>query len=187
MAALYIFHESPAHTFGNTFVADALADVLKFLSCVTVALTLAYSRSYLTERGLFRGETFALMMFALLGMMVMISANHFLLLYLGLELMSLSLYAMIALQRESGQAVEAAMKYFVLGALSSGLLLYGMSMIYGATPDVARVATTVFAGGVKRRCSLSAWCSSSRPSPSSSAPFRTTCGCPTCTRARRRR
>jgi NADH-quinone oxidoreductase subunit N len=82
----------------------------------------------------------------------MISANHFLLLYLGLELMSLSLYAMIALQRESGQAVEAAMKYFVLGALASGLLLYGMSMIYGATGtlDVARVATTVFAGGVNK-------------------------------------
>ncbi|HEY2863741.1 MAG TPA: NADH-quinone oxidoreductase subunit NuoN [Casimicrobiaceae bacterium] len=147
--SLYVFHESPAHTFGNTFIADALADVLKFLSCVTVALTLLYSRSYLEPRGLFRGETFALMMFALLGMMVMISANHFLLLYLGLELMSLSLYAMIALQRDSGRAVEAAMKYFVLGALASGLLLYGMSMIYGATGtlDVARVATTVFAGG----------------------------------------
>ncbi|MEP6997442.1 MAG: NADH-quinone oxidoreductase subunit NuoN [Betaproteobacteria bacterium] len=150
--SLYVFHESPVHTFGNTFIADALADVLKFLSCITVALTLAYSRTYLAARGLFRGETFALMMFALLGMMVMISASHFLLLYLGLELMSLSLYAMIALQRESGKAVEAAMKYFVLGALASGLLLYGMSMIYGATGtlEVARVATTVFAGGVNK-------------------------------------
>ena len=150
--SLYVFHESPAHTFGNTFVADALADVLKFLSCVTVALTLAYSRTYLSARGLFRGETFVLMMFALLGMMIMISANHFLLLYLGLELMSLSLYAMIALQRDSRQAVEAAMKYFVLGALASGLLLYGMSMIYGATGtlDVTRVAATVFAGGVNK-------------------------------------
>ena len=150
--SLYVFHESPAHTFGNTFIADALADVLKFLSCVTVALTLAYSRTYLEARGLFRGETFALMMFALLGMMVMISANHFLLLYLGLELMSLSLYAMIALQRDSAQSVEASMKYFVLGALASGLLLYGMSMIYGATGtlDVPRVAATVFAGGVNK-------------------------------------
>lgn len=150
--SLYVFHEAPVHTFGNTFIADALADVLKFLSCLSVALTLAYSRTYLVSRGLFRGETFALMMFALLGMMVMISANHFLTLYLGLELMSLSLYAMIALQRDASAPVEAAMKYFVLGALASGLLLYGMSMIYGATGtlDIGRVATTVFAGGVSK-------------------------------------
>ena len=147
-----VFHQAPEQTFGHTFIADAMADVLQFLSCVTVALVLAYSRSYLTERGLFRGETFTLMMFALLGMMVMISAASFLTLYLGLELMSLSLYAMIALQRDSRVAVEAAMKYFVLGALASGLLLYGMSMIYGATGtlDIARVATTVFGGGVSK-------------------------------------
>ena len=102
--SLYVFHESPAHTFGNTFIADALADVLKFLSCVTVALTLAYSRSYLAARGLFRGETFALMMFALLGMMVMISAGNFITLYMGLELHSLSLYALVAMHRKSKQA-----------------------------------------------------------------------------------
>ena len=147
-----VFHQAPEQTFGNTFIADAMADVLQFLSCVTVVLVLAYSRTYLTERGLFRAETFTLMMFALLGMMVMISAASFLTLYLGLELMSLSLYAMIALQRDSRVAVEAAMKYFVLGALASGLLLYGLSMIYGATGtlDIARVATTVFAGGVSK-------------------------------------
>ncbi|MGH8798939.1 MAG: NADH-quinone oxidoreductase subunit NuoN [Casimicrobiaceae bacterium] len=150
--SLYVFHQTPVHTFGDTFIADALADVLKFLSCVTVALTLTYSRSYLVERGLFRGETFALMMFALLGMMVMISASHFLTLYLGLELMSLCSYAMIALWRDSSSAVEAAMKYFVLGALASGLLLYGMSMIYGATGtlEISRVAAAVFAGGVNK-------------------------------------
>ena len=89
-------------------VDDMLGDVLKFVSYFVVGFTLFYSRDYLTARGLFRGETFVLALFALLGMMVMISANHFLLLYLGLELMSLSLYAMIALQRESGHAVELA-------------------------------------------------------------------------------
>jgi NADH-quinone oxidoreductase subunit N len=150
--SLYVFHETPVRTFGNAFVADALADLLKFFSCITVVLTLLYSRVYLTARGLFRGETFVLTMFALLGMMVMISAAHFLTLYLGLELMSLSLYAMVALQRDSDVAVEASMKYFVLGALASGLLLYGMSMIYGATGslEINQVAVTVFSGHANR-------------------------------------
>jgi len=150
--SLYVFHETPVRAFGNVFVADALADLLKFFSCITVVLTLLYSRVYLTARGLFRGETFVLTMFALLGMMVMISAAHFLTLYLGLELMSLSLYAMVALQRDSNVAVEASMKYFVLGALASGLLLYGMSMIYGATGslEINQVAVTVFTGRANR-------------------------------------
>jgi len=150
--SLYVFHETPVHTFGGTFIADALADLLKFFSCITVILTLLYSRVYLAARGLFRGETFVLMMFSLLGMMVMISAGHFLTLYLGLELMSLSLYAMVALQRDSDVAVEASMKYFVLGALASGLLLYGMSMVYGATGslDIDRVAVSVFTGNANR-------------------------------------
>jgi NADH-quinone oxidoreductase subunit N len=149
---LYVFHETPVRVFGNVFVADALADLLKFFSCVTVILTLIYSRVYLTARGLFRGEIFVLMMFALLGMMVMISAGSFITLYLGLELMSLSLYAMIALQRESDVAVEASMKYFVLGALASGLLLYGLSMVYGATGslDINQVAIVVFSGHANR-------------------------------------
>jgi len=149
---LYVFHGAPVRTFNNTFVADAFGDLLKFLSCVVVIVTLLYSRSYLAARGLFRGETFVLMMFALLGMMVMISANHLLTLYLGLELMSLALYAMIALQRESPVAVEAAMKYFVLGALASGLLLYGMSMVYGATGslELGRIAAAVFGGQANR-------------------------------------
>ena len=92
-----------------------------------------YSRDYLMARGLERGEYYLLVLFATLGMQVMISANHFLTLYLGLELLSLAIYALVALDRESARATEAAMKYFVLGALASGLLLYGMSMIYGAT------------------------------------------------------
>jgi NADH-quinone oxidoreductase subunit N len=96
-------------------------------------------------RGLFTGEFMALTLFALLGMMVMISASHFLTLYIGLELMSLSLYAMVALQRDSATATEAAMKYFILGALASGLLLYGMSMLYGATGtlEIAAVSDTI--------------------------------------------
>jgi NADH-quinone oxidoreductase subunit N len=142
-----LFHAAPVRTFGNMFVADALADFLTFLTCMSVVLTLAYSRTYLTDRGLFRGETFVLTMFALLGMLVMISANSFLTLYLGLELQSLSLYAMVALRRDSSTAVEASMKYFVLGALASGLLLYGMSMLYGATGslDLGRVGAAIAA------------------------------------------
>ena len=108
VATLYVFHRTPVRTFGNMFVADAFGDLLTILTCLTVMAMLVYSRSYLAARGLFRGETFVLAMFALLGMLVMISANHFLTLYLGLELMSLSLYAMVALYRESGAAVEAA-------------------------------------------------------------------------------
>jgi len=124
---------STAYTFSDMFVRDPMADVLKMFVCIAVAGILVYGRSYVGLRGMYRGELFALALFATLGMMVMISASHLLLLYLGLELLSLSLYAMVALQRDSRLAVEAAMKYFVLGALASGLLLYGMSMIYGAT------------------------------------------------------
>jgi NADH-quinone oxidoreductase subunit N len=122
-----------AHVFHNMFVDDLMSDVLKLLTYLAVATMLVYSRLYLTVRGLFSGEFMVLTLFATLGMMVMISANHFLALYLGLELLSLSLYAMVALQRDSAIATEAAMKYFILGALASGLLLYGMSMLYGAT------------------------------------------------------
>ena len=124
---------STAYTFSDMFVRDPMADVLKFFVCIAVASVLIYGRTYVGVRGMYRGELFALALFATLGMMVMISASHLLMLYLGLELLSLSLYSMVALQRDSRPAVEAAMKYFVLGALASGLLLYGMSMIYGAT------------------------------------------------------
>ncbi len=121
------------HAFNAMFVDDAMARVLKVFVCISVAAMLIYGRTYCRERGLFRGELFVLSLTATLGMMVMISASHFLTLYLGLELMSLSLYSMVALSRDSAMATEAAMKYFVLGALASGMLLYGLSMIYGAT------------------------------------------------------
>src|SRR5258706_7606749 len=140
--------ETPLRALGGMFIADKLADAMKLLAYVSVSLTLFYSRTYLAARGLFRGETFVLMLTALLGMVVMISANSFVTLYLGLELMSLSLYAMIGLQRDSARAVEAAMKYFVLGAIASGLLLYGMSMLYGATGtlEITGVADAIVAG-----------------------------------------
>ncbi len=123
----------PVYTFSGMFVDDLMADALKLLTCVSVIMVLVYARAYNAARGLFRGEFFTLALFATLGMMVMISANHLLTLYMGLELLSLSLYAMVALQRDSVRATEAAMKYFVLGSLASGVLLYGMSMLYGAT------------------------------------------------------
>jgi len=134
-----------AHLFHNMFVDDLMSDVLKLLSYLAVSVMLVYSRSYLLVRGLFTGEFMVLTLFSLLGMMVMVSASHFLTLYLGLELMSLSLYAMVALQRDSATATEAAMKYFILGALASGLLLYGMSMLYGATGtlEVAAVSDAI--------------------------------------------
>ena len=120
-------------TFSNMFIRDLMADFLKLIVYLAVAVVVLYGRSYNALRGLDRGEYYLLVLFSTLGMMVMISSNHFLTIYLGLELLSLSLYTMVALDRESARATEAAMKYFVLGALASGLLLYGMSMIYGAT------------------------------------------------------
>lgn len=144
-----------AYTFNGMFVDDAMADLLKFMTYLAGIAAAIYSRQYLSDRRLMRGEYFALLLFAVLGMMVMISASNFLTLYLGLELLSLSLYAMVALQRDSAQAVEAAMKYFVLGALASGLLLYGMSMLYGLTGtlDLARM-TEVLDAGVENKVVL---------------------------------
>lgn len=134
--------------FQGMFVADALSQVLKVAALLSVAATLVLGRSYLEARGLLTGEFLCLALFGTLGMMVMISAHHFLTLYLGLELMALSQYAMVALQRDSAHATEAAMKYFVLGALASGLLLYGLSMIYGATGslELSRVADALERG-----------------------------------------
>lgn len=136
------------YAFNNMFVDDLMSDVLKLLTYLAISMMLVYSRQYLLVRGLFSGEFMALTLFATLGMMVMISANNFLTLYLGLELLSLSLYAMVALQRDSAIATEAAMKYFVLGALASGLLLYGMSMLYGATGslDIGEISSAIRSG-----------------------------------------
>ncbi len=146
-AVLTVFTTSAdtVYAFNGLFVDDLMGDVLKLMTYLAAIVSVVYSRTYLTDRGMFRGEYFALLLFAVLGMMVMISAAHFLSLYLGLELLSLSLYAMVALQRDSKVATEAAMKYFVLGALASGLLLYGMSLIYGLTGSLhlAEVAATV--------------------------------------------
>ena len=135
-------------TFSNMYVDDLLGDFLKLMVYFSVATMLVYGRRYLVVRGLDKSEFYLLVLFATLGMMVMITASHFLSLYLGLELLSLSLYALVALDRDSARATEAAMKYFVLGAMASGLLLYGMSMIYGATGtlEIGGVAQAVFHG-----------------------------------------
>jgi NADH-quinone oxidoreductase subunit N len=148
------FDPQPRLTFHNMFIDDPMADTLKVVSYLALSAMLVFSRDYLIARGLFKGELFVLLLFALLGAMVMISARHFLTLYLGLELLTLSSYALVALQRDSAAATEAAMKYFVLGALASGLLLYGMSMLYGATGslDIAAVSDAIrqgVAGGNK--------------------------------------
>lgn len=126
----------------GTFISDPLSVLLKSSVYVLTIAIFAYSRRYMESRDLFRGEYFVLGLAGVLGMMVLISAYSLLTVYLGLELMSLSLYAMVALQRDSGRASEAAMKYFVLGALASGMLLYGMSILYGLTgslgmPEIA--------------------------------------------------
>ncbi len=121
----------------STVVSDKLSAFLKVMICLVSAVVLLYSKDYLYHRGLLKGEYFFLILTSVAGMLIMTSAMHFITIYLGLELLSLSLYGLVAFQRKSGQASEAAMKYFVLGALASGLLLYGMSMIYGATGSLS--------------------------------------------------
>jgi NADH-quinone oxidoreductase subunit N len=125
------------YTLSNMFISDPMANLLKVFSYVAVAFTLIYARQYAGERGMMSGnlggEFYVLALFSLLGQMIMISANNMLIIYLGLELMSLSLYALVALRRDHAISTEAAMKYFILGALASGFLLYGISMLYGAT------------------------------------------------------
>lgn len=119
--------------FHGMYIADPMGDVLKLFSYAVVGVVFVYSREYLERSGLFKGEYFLLGLFALLGIMVMISAGSLLTIYLGVELLSLSLYALVAFDRDSGVAAESAMKYFVLGAIASGTLLYGMSILYGLT------------------------------------------------------
>ena len=150
LLVLATFPETRATTFEGAFVADPMAAVLKVFILVVSGFGLFYSRVHLEARRLMRGEYFVLGLFAVLGMLVLVSAGSFLTLYLGLELLSLSLYAMVALDRESRMASEAAMKYFVLGALASGMLLYGISMIYGSTGSLGfgAVAESVGAAGV---------------------------------------
>ncbi|MCZ6716881.1 MAG: NADH-quinone oxidoreductase subunit NuoN [Gammaproteobacteria bacterium] len=119
--------------FSGMVVADQLGTVLKLFCYAVLAVVFLYSRNYLQQRNLLKGEYFVLALFGLLGIMVMIAANNLMTMYLGLELLSLSLYSLVAINRDSVLSTEAAMKYFVLGAIASGCLLYGMSMLYGAT------------------------------------------------------
>jgi len=125
--------DASVHVFHGMFVRDPMADVLKLAIFAAVFIAFVYSREYLGERGLFRGEYYVLGLLGTCGMMVMVSASSFLTLYLGLELLSLNLYALVAFNRDSPLSTEAAMKYFVLGAIASGMLLFGLSMLYGAT------------------------------------------------------
>lgn len=123
--------DTPVFAFNNLFVQDALADVLKLFIIIISFGVFVYSREYLQARNIFKGEFYVLGLFSISGMMLMVSANNLLMLYLGLELLSLCLYALVAFNRDNGNASEAAMKYFVLGAIASGMLLYGMSILYG--------------------------------------------------------
>jgi len=140
--------------FGNMVVSDPMGNWLKCFASLALMVTLVYGRPYAADRDMLRGgEMFTLGMFALLGMFVMISGSNFLLIYLGLELLTLSSYALVALRRDNAVASEAAMKYFVLGAMASGFLLYGLSMMYGATGslDVNEVFKAIASGKVNHQ------------------------------------
>jgi NADH-quinone oxidoreductase subunit N len=134
------------YTFYNMFVSDPMANLLKLFTYLAVGITLVYSRQYAGDRGMMSGnmggEFYVLALFTMLGQMIMISGNNMLPIYLGLELMSLSLYALVALRRDHATSTEAAMKYFILGSMASGFMLYGISMIYGATGslDITTIA-----------------------------------------------
>ncbi|HEY8606859.1 MAG TPA: NADH-quinone oxidoreductase subunit NuoN [Noviherbaspirillum sp.] len=150
------FNEPTTYVFNNMFVSDPMSSLLKVFCYLSVGITMIYSRQYATDRGMLGntigGEFYVLALFSLLGSMVMISGNNFLVIYLGLELMTLALYALVALRRGNTVSTEAAMKYFVLGALASGFLLYGISMLYGATGtlDLNEVAVEVAKGTANR-------------------------------------
>ena len=139
---------SVTYAFTGTFVDDAMADVLKLMIYLGTSLIFVYTRQYIQQRGMFRGEFYALVLFSVVGMMIMVSGQSMLTLYVGLELLSLSLYALVALDRDNARATEAAMKYFVLGALASGMLLYGMSMVYGMTGslNISEINTALMGG-----------------------------------------
>jgi NADH-quinone oxidoreductase subunit N len=153
-AFLTVATHNPAvgYAFNGMFVDDPLADLLKLMTYLAISVMLVYSRGYIAVRGMYRGEFFALVLFAMLGMMVLISGHSFISLYMGLELLSLCLYSLVALDRDNPRATEAAMKYFVLGALASGMLLYGMSMIYGMTGslDIGQVSSALLNGAPDR-------------------------------------
>ncbi|HUR89227.1 MAG TPA: NADH-quinone oxidoreductase subunit N, partial [Ramlibacter sp.] len=152
-ASLAVANETH-YAFGNMVVSDPMANWLKCFSTLAMMVCLVYGRPYAADRDMLRGgEMFTLSMFSLLGMFVMISGSNFLVIYLGLELLTLCSYALVALRRDNPVATEAAMKYFVLGAMASGFLLYGMSMLYGATGslDIGTVFKIVGSGQVKHQ------------------------------------
>ena len=154
LQAMYASTGSTFYGFGNMVVSDAMGNWLKCFATVAVMVTLVYGRPYAADRDMMRGgEIFTLSMFALLGMFIMISGNNFLVIYLGLELLTLSSYALVALRRDNATATEAAMKYFVLGAMASGFLLYGLSMVYGATGslDIGQVFKAVNSGQIRHQ------------------------------------
>ena len=154
LQAMYASSGSTFYAFGNMVVSDAMGNWLKCFATVAMMVTLVYGRPYAGDRGMLRGgEFFTLSMFALLGMFIMISGNNFLVIYLGLELLTLSSYALVALRRDNATATEASMKYFVLGAMASGFLLYGLSMLYGATGslDIGQVFKAVNSGQIRHQ------------------------------------
>ena len=143
---LAVWEQGSVDAFHGMYIADGMSRLAKLVLYALTFGLFIYSKPYNQDRQIFKGEFYTLSLFALLGMSVMVSSAHFLTAYIGLELLSLSLYAMIALRRDSGRSAEAALKYFVLGALASGLLLYGISMVYGATGslDFASVLASAF-------------------------------------------
>ncbi|MBF8270099.1 MAG: NADH:ubiquinone oxidoreductase subunit N [Gammaproteobacteria bacterium] len=140
------FPEVSTHIMSGHFVSDPMSAILKIVLGLMTLIVFFYSYDYLLEHELLKGEYFILMLFAVLGMQIMISANSLLTVYLGLELLSLALYAMVAMNRTSAVATEAAMKYFVLGALASGMLLYGISMLYGVSGTLELPALATYLG-----------------------------------------
>lgn len=154
LQASYAVGGVTVYGFNNMVVSDPMGNWLKCFATIAIMVTLVYGRPYAADRDMLRGgEMFSLSMFSLLGIFVMISGNNFLVIYLGLELLTLSSYALVALRRDDGTATEAAMKYFVLGALASGFLLYGLSMMYGATGslDVNEVFRAINSGQIKHQ------------------------------------
>jgi NADH-quinone oxidoreductase subunit N len=152
--ALYADAGQTLYGFGRMVVSDPMGHWLKCFATIAVMVTLVYSRPYAADRDMLRGgEIFSLSLFALLGMSMMISGQNFIVIYLGLELLTLSSYALVALRRDHAQASEAAMKYFVLGAMASGFLLYGMSMMYGATGslELSAVLKAIASGQVNHQ------------------------------------
>jgi NADH-quinone oxidoreductase subunit N len=154
MEAAYAMGGETLYGFGKMVVSDPMGGWLKCFAAISLMVTLVYGRPYAAARDMLRGgEFFTLSLFALLGMFVMISGHNFLVVYMGLELLTLCSYALVALRRDNATATEAAMKYFVLGALASGFLLYGLSMLYGATGslDVNEVFNAIASRQVKHQ------------------------------------